>query len=126
MPLNQPKKIFVVDDDPMITEFIKDYLSARGDHDVSVFATGEECLAYLDENPDIIILDYYLNSVKKDAADGMEILQFVKINYPKIRSIMLSSLEKHKTVSQFIDQGAQQFVFKDQEAFEKIAKLVNE
>jgi DNA-binding NarL/FixJ family response regulator len=121
-----PKNIFVVDDEPMVTESMKDYLASNGAHKVSVFSTGEECLANLDENPDIIILDYYLNSVKSDAADGMEILQFIKINYPKIRIIMLSALEQHKTVMQTVEQGAEKFVYKDQDAFKKIADLVNE
>lgn len=120
------KKIFVVDDEPMVTESIKDYLTSNGNHRVTVFSTGEDCLANLDENPDIIILDYYLNRVKSDAADGMEILQFIKINYPKIRIIMLSGLEQHKTVMQTVQQGAEMFIYKDQDAFSKIAKLVNE
>ena len=118
------KKIFVVDDDPMVTELLYDQLAEKGGHDVTIFSTGEDCLGRLDENPDIIILDYYLNSVKKDAADGMEILQFIKLNYPKIQIIMLSSLEKHRTVTQIVEHGAQQFVFKDEGAFEKIAKLI--
>ena len=121
-----PKSIFVVDDDPMMTETIKDFLVDNFGHHVSVFPTGEECLARLDDNPDIIILDYYLNSVRKDAVDGMEILHFIKINYPKIRIIMLSSLEKHRTITQSIEQGAEQFVYKDQNAFKNIAQLVNE
>lgn len=125
MPTTHPKKIFVVDDDPMVTELLNDYLTERGGHDVTLFSTGEDCLGHLDENPDIIILDYYLNSVKKDAVDGMEILQFIKVNYPKIQIIMLSSLEKHRTVTQIVEHGAQHFVFKDESAFEKIAKLVN-
>ena len=120
------KKIFVVDDEPMVTESIKYYLTSNGNHQVTVFSTGEDCLANLDENPDIIILDYYLNRVKSDAADGMEILQFIKINYPKIRIIMLSGLEQHKTVMQTVQQGAEMFIYKDQNAFSKIAKLVNE
>ena len=119
------KKIFVVDDEQMVIESMKDFLSDNFGHQVTVFPTGEDCLARLDENPDIIILDYYLNSVKKDAADGMEILQFIKINYPKIRIIMLSALEQHKTVNQTLEHGAEMFVFKDHEAFDTIAKLVN-
>ena len=120
------KNIFVVDDDPMMTETMKDYLADNFGHQVSVFPTGEACLAHLDENPDIIILDYYLNSVRKDAADGIEILHFIKVNYPKIRIIMLSSLEKHRTVAQTLEQGAEKFVYKDRDAFKNIAQLVSE
>ena len=120
-----PKNIFVVDDDLMVTETLKDFLTTNGAHQVSVFSTGEECLAHLDENPDIIILDYYLNSVKKDAADGMEILQFIRLNYPKIRIIMLSGLEQHRTAEQTVEQGAEKFIFKDENAFDRITEVVN-
>jgi two-component system, OmpR family, response regulator len=125
MAYTGPKNIFVVDDDLMVTESMKDYLSVNGAHNVTVFSTGEDCLAHLDENPDIIILDYYLNSVKEGAADGMEILQFIKLNYPQIRIIMLSGLEQHKTVEQTVQQGAEKFIYKDQDAFNKIAEVVN-
>ena len=121
-----PKNIFVVDDDPMMTETMKDYLVDNFGHTVSVFPTGEACLARLDENPDFIILDYYLNSVKKNAADGIEIAHFIKLNYPKIRIIMLSSLDKHRTVTQTLEQGAEKFVYKDEHAFSTIAQLINE
>jgi len=125
MSLVKPKNIFVVDDDPMVTESMKDYLTDYFGHNVTVFSTGEECLANLDDNPDFIILDYYLNSVKKDAADGMEILQFIKVNYPGIRIIMLSSLEKYSFAMQTVQQGAEKYVVKDRDAFEKIAEIVN-
>ncbi len=126
MSTTASKKIFVVDDEPMVVESMKDFLTDNWGHEVTVFPTGEDCIAHLDENPDIIILDYYLNSVKQDAADGMEILQFVKINYPKVRIIMLSALEQHRTVNQTLEHGAETFVFKDHEAFDTIAKLVND
>ena len=122
---NTIKNIFVVDDDPMITETMKDYLADNFGHTISVFPTGEDCLARLDENPDFIILDYTLNSVKTGAADGIEILHFIKVNYPKIRIIMLSSQEKHRTIAQTLEQGAEKFVYKDQHAFDNIAQLLN-
>jgi two-component system OmpR family response regulator len=120
-----PRNIFIVDDDPMITETMKDFLTDNFGHKVSVFPTGEDCLASLDENPDFIILDYTLNSVRPNAADGIEILHFIKVNYPKIRIIMLSAQEKHRTVDQTLEQGAEEFVYKDKAAFNYIAQLVN-
>ena len=44
-----------------------------------MFSTqGKECLGHLSESPEVIVLDYYLNTVQKDAANGMEILQLIK------------------------------------------------
>ncbi len=122
----KPRKIFIVDDDTMLTEACKDYLTRKVPHDVSLFSTGEECLEHLSEKPDIIILDYYLNTVNKEAANGMEILQAIKKNHPWIHIIMLSSQERYSVALQTIQKGAEHYVIKDKDAFEKIASLVRE
>ena len=121
----QPKNIFIVDDDPMMAELLKDYLTENWSHNTMVIGTGEECLARMNEYPDIIILDYVLNSVHKDAVDGIEILQFIKVNYPKIRIIMLSGREQLQLVTQSLQHGAEKYVLKNEDAFDQIADLVN-
>jgi two-component system OmpR family response regulator len=126
MELDKPRKIFIVDDDTMLTEALKDYLTRRTPNDIRIFNTGEECLKSLAENPDVIILDYYLNSVQKDAANGMEILQVIKKHYPEIHVIMLSSQERYTIALQTIQKGAEQYVIKDGNAFGKIASMIRE
>ena len=126
MDLDKPKKIFIVDDDTMLTEALKDYLTRKTAHEISVFYTGEECLKHLTENPDVIILDYYLNSVQKDAANGMEILQVIKKHYPGLSVIMLSSQERYAVALQTIQKGAEQYVIKDENAFGKIASMMRD
>jgi DNA-binding NarL/FixJ family response regulator len=120
------KKIFIVDDDPFMQESLKDYLTREEPHQISVFSTGEESLKHLAEKPDIIILDYHLNSQSKDAATGMEILKTIKKHYPNIPVIMLSSQERYAVAMQTIQKGAEQYVVKDKDAFEKIAGIIKE
>jgi DNA-binding NarL/FixJ family response regulator len=126
MDYGKPKKIFIVDDDVMLTEALQDYLTRKIAHHVSCFHTGEECLDHLSEAPDVIILDYYLNTVQKDAANGMEILQSIKKHYPATHVIMLSNQERYSIATQTIQKGAEQYVIKDESAFEKIALLIRE
>jgi DNA-binding NarL/FixJ family response regulator len=125
MDFSKPRKIFIVDDDIMLTEALKDYLIRKIPHDVRVFGTGEECIQNLNDKPDFIVLDYYLNSVQKDAANGMEILQVIKKHYHHIHVIMLSSQERYSIALQTIQKGAEQYVIKDEDAFEKIAALID-
>ncbi len=61
MDIAKPKKIFITDDDPMLTEALKDYLTRKVAHIVQSFHTGEECLKHLSEAPDVIILDWSQN-----------------------------------------------------------------
>ena len=117
---NIVKKIFVVDDDEMLSMALEDYLERNSSHEVHVFSTGEECLEHLEEQPDIIILDYNLNSVKKDAANGLIILEAIKKLNDSIKIIMLSSQEATWIVVQTVKMGASEYVVKDESAFEKI------
>ena len=126
MEIGKPKKIFVVDDDTMLTEAIKDWLTRVVPHNVITFNTGEECLTRLYEKPDVIVLDYYLNSVSKDAANGIEILTAIKKYDPSTHVIILSSQEHYGIAAQTIQKGAEHYVMKDENAFGKIAALINE
>ncbi len=121
-----PKKIFVVDDDPMLAMALEDYLTRKLPHDVTVFNTGEDCLKHLSESPEVIILDYYLNSVHKDAANGMEILQTIKKKLPHAHVIMLSSQEHYGIAMKTLIKGAEQYVMKNETAFEKIAEMIED
>lgn len=118
------KKIFIIDDDAMLSEALSDYLTRDTPHEVSCFDTGEACLKSLRDAPDVIILDYYLDTVQKGAANGMEILKVLKTDYPMINIIMLSSQEHYAVALQTIQKGAVQYVVKDEDAFGKIAAII--
>jgi DNA-binding NarL/FixJ family response regulator len=124
MEVTAPKKIFIVDDDEMLTEAMSDYLTRDTPHQISVFHTGEECVKHISENPDIIILDYYLNTVKSDAANGLEVLEAIRKHLPNTRFIMLSSQESYGIAAKTIGKGAEQYVIKDEDAFEKISRMI--
>ncbi len=124
MEFSKPKKIFIVDDDEMMTEALSDFLTRKVAHNISVFSTGEDCLQHISENPDVVILDYYMNTVKKDAANGLEILEAIRKYLPNTHFIMLSSQESYGIAAQTIQKGAEYYVIKDDDAFQKIADLI--
>ena len=114
------KKIFVVDDDEMLSMALEDFLERKTDHEIHLFNTGEECLEHLEEQPDIIILDYNLNSVNKDAANGLVILEEIKKMNDAAKVVMLSSQDASWIIVQTVKLGAAEYVVKDENAFEKI------
>jgi CheY-like chemotaxis protein len=120
------KKIFIVDDDEMIAKVLKEYLTRTIPHPVSIFSTGEECLQKLYEEPDVIILDYYMHADSKEAADGLELLSVIKKELPAVHVIMLSSQERYGVALQSIQKGAERYVIKDESAFEEINAIINE
>lgn len=118
------KKIFIVDDNEMFAQMLKDHLSNNPNYRISIFNTGEDCVKNLYLNPDLIVLDYFLNDVYKDAATGLEILEEIKKLNNKVHVIMLSSQEKYTVAAQTISKGAEQYVVKDDDAFKNVSKIL--
>ncbi len=118
------RKIFIVDDDEMTSVMLKDHLNINPLNKVKVFSTGEECIRHLDQNPNVIILDYNLNAIDSNAADGLEILKQIKKIDRDICVIMLSSQEHYGKALQTIAKGAMEYVVKEKDAFIKIDKII--
>lgn len=123
---NTSKNIFVVDDDKMFATMLADHLEEQGRYTITTFGTGEECLEHLGENPDVIILDYYLDSKVPGAKNGLEILQAIHKNAPDQKVIMLSAQEHYGIALQTIASGAVQYVIKDLQAFKEIDSILEE
>lgn len=124
MGIMDRKKVFIVDDNEMFANMVSDHLSANPRLDVSVFLTGEDCLNNLYLDPEIVILDYYLNDVTKEAADGLEVLTELKKNNPSVHVIMLSGQEHYGVALQTLARGAMQYVMKDDHAFAKLDEII--
>ncbi len=119
------KKIFVVDDDEMMAMALEDYLTYNTLHEIHIYKTGEECIRNLRMQPDIIILDYNLNSIQKEAANGLKILEAIKKLNRDIPVIIFSSQDAYSVALQSINSGATQYVIKDEKAFENIVAICN-
>src|SRR5665213_275466 len=88
---NNRIKLFLVDDDALFLKSLEIEFLHNADFAIETFATGELCVENLSHNPDIIILDYYLDSIDKNAMNGMETLDKIKSIHPDIPVVMLSS-----------------------------------
>lgn len=119
-------KIFIVDDDVMLATMLADHLRSSFPHQVEVFHTGEDCLAHLNEHPDLVILDYHLNNTVKDAADGLRILEKIKKMDRRVHVIMLSSQTQYGIALQTVQKGAEQYVVKGKDQFDEIDRIVGE
>ena len=119
------KLIFIVDDDPLYCEILADHLKMNPKYRVQTFATGEDCLRQLFENPDLIILDYNLSLVKHDAGNGMQILDLIKKEDANQKVIVLSAQEHYGVALETIRRGAEQYIVKDTSSFDKLDKLIS-
>jgi DNA-binding NtrC family response regulator len=96
----------------------------HGDFDIETYPTGELCLENLSHNPDIIILDYYLDDIHKKAMNGIETLDKIKAINAGIPVIMLSSQDKIDIAISCMHHGAFDYVVKSETAFMRLQKII--
>ncbi len=119
-------KIFLVEDDPFFAQLMSDHLAKNKMYEVSVFTSGEACLAQIFENPTVVILDYHLDSVSKGSDNGMAVLEKIKKTHPHIHVVVLSGQQHYGVAAQTIAKGAEQYVMKDDEAFNNIDMILQD
>ena len=117
-------KLFLVDDDALYLKLLEIDFLQHGDFDIETYPTGEMCLKNLSHNPDVIILDYYLDGVNKNAMNGIETLDKIKAANPNIPVIMLSSQDKIDIAVSCMHHGAFDYVVKSETAFLRLQKII--
>src|SRR5688572_4792912 len=84
-------KIFLVDNDALFLKALEIEFLQHADFIIQTFATGELCIEKIGEKPDIVILDYHLNSIDLDAMNGIDTLDKIKEFNEETPVVMLSS-----------------------------------
>lgn len=116
--------IFIVDDDKMQCELLKDYLLKNHNYRIDIYNTGEECLQHLNDNPEIIFLDYTLSSENKNAKNGMEILRSIKNRLPSAEVVMFTAQDKIEIAIDTLTHGAFDYIIKNESAFHRADNVV--
>ena len=121
---NEKIKLFLVDDDAMFLKSLEIEFLQHADFIIETFATGELCMESLSHNPDVIILDYHLDGINKDAMNGMQTLDKIKLYNPDIPVVMLSSQDKIDVAINCMHHRAFDYVVKSETAFVRLQKII--
>jgi len=117
-------RIFLVDDDAVFLKSLEIEFLQHADFIIEKFETGERCVDKLSLNPDVIILDYHLDGIDKNAMNGIETLDKIKAANPDIPVIMLSSQDKIDVAVNCIHHRAFDYVVKSETAFVRLQKII--
>ena len=117
-------KLFLVDDDAVYLKLLEIEFLNNGNFMIETFATGELCLERLSENPDLVILDYHLDSINKSAMNGINTLDQIKSLRPEMPVIMLSSQDKIEVAIECMHHKAYDYVVKSETAFIRLKKII--
>lgn len=115
--------VYLVDDDDMYLKTAVHTLSQNRSFDIKNFTSGEEALAAAKKSkrkPDVMVLDYFLNSENSDAISGLEILKKVKEEDFDTEIIMLSGQENIDVAVNSVKYGAYDYVVKNKSAFIRV------
>jgi two-component system OmpR family response regulator len=118
-------KLFLVDDDAVFLKLLEIEFLEHGDFEIKTFATGELCIGNLSQNPDVIILDYHLDSINRDAINGLDTLDQIKTSNPDIPVVMLSSQDRIDVAINCMHHKATDYVVKNETAFMRLQKIID-
>ena len=121
---NDKIKLFLVDDDVDFLKLLKIQLLQQHDIVIETFSTGELCIEHLSSNPDIIIVDYNLDSIEKGAMNGIETLDKIKSLNADIPVIMLSAQDEIDIALKCMSHKAFDYVVKSATDFLRLKKVI--
>ncbi len=119
-------KLFLADDDAVFLKSMEIEFLRHADFTIETFATGELCVENLSHNPDVVILDYHLDGIDKNAMNGMETLDKIKAFNQDIPVVILSSQDKIEAAVNCIHHGALDYVVKSETSFIRLKKIITE
>jgi len=123
--MNKDKiKLFLVDDDAVFLKLLEIEFLEHGDFLIETYPTGEICLENMSHNPDLIILDYRLDGISKNAMNGIETLDKIKEYNPEIPVVMLSEQDKIEVAIDCMHHLASDYVVKSETAFMRLQKII--
>lgn len=119
---NHWTNLFIVDDDRLMITTLKKHLQDKfgSSIKISTFYDGDSCIEKVNEETDIVILDYFM-----EGKNGLETLKSIKEINPKTEVIMLTSNDSMAVAMKSFRMGAKDYVIKGEDPWEKVTKLVN-
>lgn len=117
-------KIFLVDDDAVFLKSLEIEFLQHADFNMETYTSGEICMEHLSQKPDVIILDYHLDGIDKNAMNGLETLIQIKALHPKLPVVILSSQDKIEVAVNCMHHKAFDYVVKSETAFMRLQKII--
>ena len=117
-------KLFVVDDDSIYLKLVEIEFLQYPDFKLETYSTGEICVENLSHAPDLIILDYHLDGIDKNAMNGIQTLDAIKAINPAIPVVMLSAQDKIEVAINCMHHKAFDYIVKNETAFLRLQKVI--
>src|ERR1041384_5765799 len=111
----QPFSMFIVEDDVWFNKLLVHTISLNPDYVVKSFSSSKDFIAHLNENPDVVTLDYRLPD-----GQGEEVLQKIKGYNPNIEVVVISEQENIETAVELLRLGAYDYIVKGKDIRDRL------
>lgn len=107
MEENSALKVFIVEDNEWYRKLLVHTISLNPDYEVSAYETARELIAGLDEQPDVITIDYRLPDML-----GTELIGKIRQACPEAAIVAISEQEDIETAVELLKLGAYDYIVK--------------
>ncbi len=115
------KKVFIIEDDTIYSEFLKKNLRTK--YKIYSYYTAEDAILALKSiAPDVLIIDYKLPGM-----NGIELYESVKDNLSdEVKVIITSGIDDGNLVLEFIKKGIRDYVIKDENVINSLMSIIED
>ena len=118
---NQPKKVFLIEDNRTEGMLLKLSLGSIENIAVTSFINGKDLLDNLSQNPDIVIADLMLPDI-----DGYDLIKLIR-NYNKnIRIVVVSAQKDIELIAKIQEQGVFNYLVKSEACIQYLQQVIEE
>lgn len=119
MDKSKQLKIFIVDDEVFYLNVLEQHIRNLGYDSVTAFSDGIECLNHITEKPDVVFLDYNM-----DTLSGYDVLKKIKRFDPNIYIVIISGQVKIGSAVNTLKHGAFDYIQKGDKEEDKIKNVL--
>jgi CheY-like chemotaxis protein len=114
--MNKNLNIFVIEDNEFLSMLLKaelEKLYTEKGFTISKFESGEACKNMLHVMPQLVIVDYHLDSKNENAMNGIEVMEMIKQSSPNTDFIMITNNQQTELFLRAKKYGVHDYITKD-------------
>ena len=118
------KLIFFVDDEPMFINLMEYTFKCRSGFSVKAFQCGEDCIEHMYLNPDLVVVDFYLNS-DDTRMTGMDVVKKIRETNPDTALVFLSGNDDEAVINEAKSVGVEKYILKNGYFIDNLTEYVS-